>query len=659
MKKVQSLGVDLNSTEQLESLYLQCKDLYETDGTSPLTDAEFDELERELKRRGSSVTQVVGGGNSSVLKYKHMSPMLSLEKIQVNDEGNFPFADINAFCKGKYPVEATSKFDGVAIELRYDFGSLQQALTRGKDGRGADVTRFLKMIVPNSIPRFETYEIRGEIVMPLDKFAKYNSTKNVRNFVAGVISPSRTDTSPALKDLVFVAYSVKTHSKDRYSYVGDAQDFLSHLGFNKEFPVKVDTIKSPADIRRVYDVFKEYRGKSQFQLDGIVLKAPESMRSDLGYTNHHPRWAVAIKFPSTEVVTTILNFGEHCFDWSVGRTGELAPTALLAPVELDGSTVQRASVYNKEKIVELGVFPGAVVSIKKSGDIIPMIVSVLKRSPREAEYVSRQSFFPTHCPACGVKLDIYTDTKKTKGDIQRVTHIVCENARCIGKAARNLSYATTAMQLKGIGESTAELLVKAGIRTAADLFDQTKMSPAKLVASGYFKQGRELEKIFEGIKATKRVDLDAVIRSLGINGLGRTISKQLANYLAGNSHSFSGLEMEVVGPFLNESSRERKLLEDMMQKMRSSGVEVIYPKEVVTTANTIFYEMTGKTEGTGYKTKDELKEFLKSKGYIHSKIGEASLLLTDSYNSDSSKMSIARKKNIKIKTYRDLLEELA
>jgi NAD-dependent DNA ligase len=215
------------------------------------------------------------------------------------------------------------------------------------------------------------------------------------------------------------------------------------------------------------------------------------------------------------------------------------------------------------------------------------------------------------------------------------------------------------MQLKGIGESTAELLVKAGIRTAADLFDQTKMSPAKLVASGYFKQGRELEKIFEGIKATKRVDLDAVIRSLGINGLGRTISKQLANYLAGNSHSFSGLEMEVVGPFLNESSRERKLLEDMMQKMRSSGVEVIYPKEVVTTANTIFYEMTGKTEGTGYKTKDELKEFLKSKGYIHSKIGEASLLLTDSYNSDSSKMSIARKKNIKIKTYRDLLEELA
>ncbi len=626
-----------------------------------MTDSSFDKLEAFLKKKNSKVIERVGGAESQLLKYKHMDAMLSLDKQQVNDENSMPkevIANLSEWAISKYPLEASPKFDGNACELNYDFGSLQQALTRGKNGLGADITRFMKLLTPSSIDCLDRLEIRGEIVMPLDRYPKYNSTKNIRNFVAGVVSPGRSDTSPALADCIFVAYSVKKHNKDgTITYVPNALAYLESLGFNKQYPVKTMRINSAADFARVYDVFKAYRPESPIQLDGIVLKAPEEMRVRIGANNRHPKWAIAIKFPSLEVSTTIVEYGDYCFDWSVGRTGELAPTSILAAVDLDGSEVKRASVYNKNKIEQMGCFPGAVVIIKKSGDIIPAIVRVVKRSPRENEYMTKQNFYPRNCPSCGTVLTITTDYEKDGGE---TTHIVCKNhTGCVAQVARNLDYAVTALGLKGIGPSTCESLAHAGVRNVFDLFDITLMNEPRLIASGRFKKGRDLEKILSAVKSLKKVELKNLIQTLGFRHLGKSVSAEVAKMYAGVPYTFSSLNSDVVEPFLDKNSVQYKAGVRIQELFTSLGIEIVMPGAPVKLPDgTIMFEMTGSTSNAGYKTKGDLVEFLKLKGYAHTDISNANLLLTDDLSSSTSKMKAAAKKGIKIMSYEQLLNSL-
>lgn len=640
--------IEKMSVKERESLYLKAKDKYYS-GSPIMSDHQFDIMEEGLKKIGSKVVDKVGGADApkGKLIHPHLSPMLSLAKIQVNDEDNFPIAEIMSWAchTGFFPLEATPKYDGNAVELQYRDGKLAMAVSRGDgNGKGADLTSKLRLLVPEIINSKLTLEVRGEVVMPVDVFKnKYaEEYKNPRNMIAGMLN--RDDVNEDMvRDAIFVAYSIKAISADgTFKYVENAMDNLSKLGFNNNYSVPTLSLNNAYDIRDAYDWFKNYRATGRFQLDGIVLKMPENKRSTVGEGNHHPRWAVAIKFPSKEAVTKIIDV-----EWTIGHTGELSPVGLLDPVDLDGSTVSRVSLYNKTKMESMGMFPGAVVTIKKSGDIIPQIIKINTPSPRTNEFVRDQNFYPTSCPSCNSKLEIQQD--------HDTAHIVCTSFSCPAQKSRKLASGIAALGIKGIGESLCLDLYKSGVEDIFDYLDPNKMSGANLVLGGIFKPGRQLDLLLKSVEQLKSVDLDKVILALQFDRLGNTGSKQVAKMFAGAKYSFDGLERAVVEPFMNPNSQQVLLVRKLMDTLQSMGVAIAMPKDIT---GAITFEMTGSPKDAGYAKKEDLIAYLATKGYAHTKLKDAKLLLTESYSSNSTKMKEAEKKGIQILTYEDLLEKL-
>lgn len=638
------------TTKEKEELFLKGKDRYYS-GDPIMTDPQFDRLELWLESESSPVTQKVGGadGSRDKLIHPHMSPMLSLDKIQVNDEDKFPIEDLQSWAPA-YPLEATPKFDGNAIELQYRNGKLDKAVSRGEYGKGADVTKkLLAMGVPHTLPIDKDLEIRGEVCMPMSIFSvKYADKKNPRNTVSGILNPENEDVDKAV-DCIFIAYSIKDHTNGKVSHCNNTMQYLSDFGFNKQYPIKIETITDKDDFRRVYDIFKQYRAvDSPFQLDGIVLKVSEDRRAFIGDSKKYPKWAMAIKFPAKEVTTEIISHR-----WEVGYTGELSPVGILAPVDLDGSEVTRTSLYNKTRIEMNGTFPGAIVTIRKAGDIIPQITGIVMASPDAHKYIGT-TWYPTVCPACNgsITIDVEPATKKKPNPTE---HLMCKNNECIGKLVRRLDLGVSALKIKGIGESTCESLIKAGVRDIFDLFDPTKFNTQALCANGVFKPGRSLEVILNAVKHIKSVDLDKAILALQFEGLGDTGSKAIADLITGKIKDFegSGLEKAKVEPFLNSESWQSLSVKKFIGLLKDSGITVNMPK--ATPVGGIIFEMTGSPEGAGYKTKEEFVEYAGRHGYVHGKLKGATMLITDSYSANTKKMQDAKAKGIEIKTYEDFV----
>lgn len=370
-----------------ELKYLQAKEAY-YEGEPIMSDDEFDALEKVLKEQSSKVVEVIGYTvQNKKAKIAHLTPMLSLEKLQVNDEDNIPLEELEKWVsKGSGKIEMTPKFDGNAMSLFYENGVLVHAITRGDGEFGLDKTDKLKHLVPNFIHDKNRVEIRGEVVIPLkvydEKYYDPNKVSNARNFVAGLLNRDELDLN-VLNDLVFVAYSyVKVDENGNPNYISKAMLNLEDYGFNKRYPIFLRYFQNIGDFPKLYKEFKKYRQEaSPFLLDGMVLKFSEDQRSKIGSNGHHPNWALAIKFETLMAVTKILSI-----DWTVGTSGELSPIANLEPVELLGTMVKKASLYNLGTILRKKMYPGATVSIRKSGEIIPQVMSVLVASPNESKY---------------------------------------------------------------------------------------------------------------------------------------------------------------------------------------------------------------------------------------------------------------------------------
>lgn len=388
-----------------EILYLDCKEKYYNGFESDLTDAQYDALEEKLKREGSKVPYIIGTKKliSKDEKHDHPTPMQSLEKVQVlNDddlhlEESF-FKKILAWMRKTVEVEFSPKFDGNAINIVYRYGNLDKSLTRGDGEKGVDKTNKMKYIVPNKISdQSPLVEIRGEGLLKLstfkEKYVEEGQIKNARNVLAGLLGTDDLEFDK-ITDIKFAAYSyTKLNHLGKIEYPHNTMMDLHMMGFNHDYPIKTAYIsvvgKSDDELieefKKIYYDFKNYReNESEFLLDGIVMKYHESDREKAGITSHHPRWAMAVKFETEKVETTILDI-----EWSVGTTGELNPIAILEPIELLGTVVKKASLYNLGKIVENGTWPGAKVLIRKSGEIIPQVVTVLQKSPKEDFYLDQ------------------------------------------------------------------------------------------------------------------------------------------------------------------------------------------------------------------------------------------------------------------------------
>ena len=603
---------------ELEQLYFQAKEAYYS-GETIMTDDEFDSLEQELIALGSTAPHIVGADDRKA-KYSHPSPMLSLAKYQASLSGVPPTgAAVNWMSKfGATSFEITPKYDGNAGNAIYKDGKLLQVLSRGNGTKGRDITDKVKHNLPETIDLKGTVEIRGEVVIKISTFnEKYSHFKNPRNYVAGVLN--RDDNSQeTLSHLDFIMLEVRHHNDGEIHYISPRVP-----GFKHKAHIFYCGLES---FEAAYHDMVEYRKTSDYQLDGFVIKAPEGLRPIWGENSHDPNWAIAIKFPPKEATTKIKSIS-----WQFGKTGELTPVAVMEPVDLDGSTVSRAALFNLGYLKEKGAYPGATVTVAKSGDIIPQIQRVL--APGNIADFQH----PDTCK-CG-------NTLSVKG-----IHLICESATCDVKAWFKFYMGVSLLGLDGVGGAITKQIWNAGITNAIDLLNPNNFNKEMLIKSGEFKVGKTLDNIFKELEKCKDLRPKDIILLMGVEGMGHTTAKQIGNYISGLPHNFSGLQKDIISGFEPGGSRRHEY--EMMVESIAPYINIILPEKI--SEDSIPFEMTGSPKSFGFKTKDEFLKLAKEKGYYHAGLKDAKVLFVDDINSSSSKMKTAQSKGVKIMLYNEI-----
>ena len=422
-----------------------------------LTDQEYDKYLRELinleekypeYQDPNSPTKRVGGeAIDKFVKVKHKIPMISLSNVFNEDEIQ-DFADRikNAGFNPDYVCEL--KIDGLSVSLHYEHGKLVYAATRGDGVIGEDITHNVKTIktVPLDLKKDIDIEVRGEIYMNKATLAKLNREReknnepklqNVRNAAAGSIR--QLDPKIAAKRHLDVwiyhlpnplDYGIKTHK--------EALDFMRELGFKVN-----DASRYVSNLQGILEFIKEYTDKRNslpYEIDGVVIKVNDiNMQQELGSTVKYPRWATAYKFPAEEVLTKLKDI-----KFTVGRTGQVTPNAVLEPVLVMGSTISRATLHNEDYCIMKDLRIGDIVAIKKAGDVIPEVVEpkIERRIGTEVPFVMTME-----CPICGSSL-------VKKGNVD----YFCVNDECPKKNIESLIHfaSRNAMNIDGLGDEIIE-----------------------------------------------------------------------------------------------------------------------------------------------------------------------------------------------------------
>lgn len=611
--------------KELEEIYLQAKESYYS-GEPIMSDDEFDRLEEELIANGSTIVETVGAKDRNA-KFPHLSPMLSLSKIQIR--GEIPFTAVKSWMN-KFQnrlFEVTPKFDGNAANAIYKKGKLVSVLSRGTGSAGREYIDKIKHNLPTTISILDDTEVRGEICIKHKTFdEKYSQFKNPRNFVAGVLN-REDNNQQTLTDLDFIPVEVRSQVNSKTVY-HNLNDFLCTDWDGYTIPFYTYTNENT--FIGTVEIYTNYRlTESPYPLDGFVLKCEESERPLHGENSHDPNWAVAIKFPPKEMVTII-----EKIVWHYGKTGELTPIAIMKPVDLDGSTVTRASLYNYGYVKKMKVYPGAQVVIAKSGDIIPQIQRVTIPAP-ESNFTH-----PTKCK-CGSDLQI------------QGVHLWCVSSDCYLKDYFRLSQGVNHLGLDGVGGAMINQIYNAGFTSAVEILNPTKFNKEILLAKG-FKNGKTLDNVFAELNKITEISTVKVLLFLGIEGMGRTIAKQVAAYLNGEEYSYSGLERAVTIGF-EPGGKKREMYEAAtLEISQFKNVKHFLKEKLKNLQGT--YELTGSPKSAGFKTKEEFIQTAKEMGFSHEGLSkDTTYLITDDYSSSSSKMTKATKLGVKIITYIDFV----
>ena len=632
-----------------EKLYLKAKESY-YNGNPIISDEVFDTLEDELKTLNSQIVQNVGHKTFESLRKKHyhLSSMLSLAKIKTTDNNKPPIEEFWKWHKKvqeKHFYDVTPKYDGNAVNIIYKKGILEKALTRGDGIKGLDITDKINNLVPKKIENKETIEVRGEILVSMKTFyEKYNDFKNPRNFVAGILNHKKTN-KEIVKDLVFIPYSVRIieeMKKIQFLTIDEEIHFLNRNSF-KELPFResliVSSIGPKGGFKKIFKTMLKYREeRCPYQLDGFVLKCSNiDIRTKLGSTDHHPEWALAVKFKPQQTVTTIRDIV-----WEIGKTGEFTPIALLYPVDLDGSKISRCTLHNKRYIENNKVFPGAEVSIVKTGDIIPQVEEVITPSTINYE-------FPSICPYCKKPLRL--------DDI----HIYCSNKDCSGTDLLKFRYSINQLKMDFFGQKTIDKLFEMKkINSIFDIFDKKIFNKHYLVKNG-FSDGKSTDRLLNSVYKIKRIKLETVILMMTISNLGTKASEQIARKFVGLDYSHYGLPKKVFESF-NENQENHIKLKDYIKKLENNGITIEYPIKEQNNISKIggTIELTGSPKNAGFNTKKEFLNFANKVGYTHSKLDKKSkFLVTDNYNTQTSKMKKASSIGIEIITYNDFVSKFS
>lgn len=563
-----------------------------------LPDIEYDKLFRELLEieaqhpdwvQLDSPSQRVGGNASALFtEVKHYTPMLSLNNALTQDEAQ---AFDKRCAEGlerdcvEYAVEL--KFDGLAISLWYEVGVLKKAATRGDGYTGEDVTA--NVLTIKSIPlRLNTpippqfIEVRGEVFMSHHAFKQLNQQAiargdktfaNPRNAAAGSLrqlDPLVTATRP----LSFFSYGVgavqgwvvpKSHAELMETYMSWGLPVCEYRQVVRGFD----------GLLAFYDQIGKIRDQLPYDIDGVVYKVNSRTEQDeLGFVSRAPRFAVAHKFPAQEALTRLLGI-----DVQVGRTGAITPVARLEPVVVGGVTVTNATLHNEDEIRRKDVRIGDIVIVRRAGDVIPEVVSVVKEQ-RSSELTA--FVMPSQCPICGSHIERPVDEA-----IARCTGgLFCQAQR---KQALLHFAQRKAMDIEGLGDKLVDQLVDQKIiKTPADLYRLGFMSLVQLERMGE----KSAQNLLASIEKSKKTTLARFIFALGIRHVGETTGKDLAQHFQSIDALITAsyeqlLEVKDVGPTVAQSiiefmaeSHNREVIEALI----ASGIECQVEKKQIVDA---------------------------------------------------------------------------
>jgi DNA ligase (NAD+) len=507
--------------------------LYFVEARPEIGDAEYDVLFRRLKAleeaypsldSPDSPTRRVGSEPQDRFEtVEHVAQMLSLDSSEkAADVVRFDERVRRALGAGVDPVYLLEpKLDGASIELVYERGMLTRAVTRGNGREGEGVTENIRTIptVPLALrtetrPAPRLLALRGEVLMYISDFADFNARlaesgqepyASPRNSAAGSIRQldSRVTASRKLDLLV---YDVLAVEGETFRSDSDGVRAIREWGFL--VPERIKTATSVEEVLSYHARFEAERDELDYEIDGVVIKLDDlGARRAMGSTSHHPRWAIAFKFPPRQEVTVI-----ERIDVQVGRTGVLTPVAWLRPVVVGGVTVSRASLHNREELRRKDLREHDTVRIQRAGDVIPQVVEVI------GHHDDRSPPFemPMACPVCGT--EVVEDGPRT----------VCPNRfECPAQLKGRIVHfgSRAALDIEGLGEETAILLVERKlVGQLADLFD---IRPDQLVALEGFAE-RSANALVEAIQSKRAPELARFLIALGIREVGVTVARSLA-----------------------------------------------------------------------------------------------------------------------------------
>ena len=544
--------------ESLRTFLRDCDYRYYILDDPNVSDAEYDSKMKELKEleranpqfiTPDSPTQRVSGAPAREFKtVRHRSPLLSLDNT-------FSFPELQDFDKRVHAVElfpeyrAELKIDGLSIAVIYENGVLINAATRGDGTVGEDVTANVRTI--RSIPLrlkepVRRLEVRGEIYMPKRSFLRLNEMReeqgkkifaNPRNAAAGSLRQLDPNVT-AKRDLAAFFYEIIYAEGMDFPSQNSKIDFLKKVGLptnpESRFCHNID------EVWKARNAFCDMRHELPYDIDGVVVKLNDTAaQTELGSTSKSPRWAIAYKFPAEEKETKLLNV-----EINVGRTGIIAPTAVLAPVPLAGSVISRASLHNFDYIREKDLRIGDTVVLHKAGDVIPEILRALPEKRNGSERIIE---IPSVCPACG-------------GPVVRLGEEVahrCENPDCPSRIRESLRFFASrdAMDIDGLGPAVIDLLLERKyVSSIADLYRLTILQLVGLERMGE-KSARNLLK---AIEESRHRDLSRLITALGIPQIGSRTAKLLCR------------KFRTMDSFLNATERDFEAVEEIGPVMAQS-----------------------------------------------------------------------------------------
>lgn len=635
-----------------------------------ISDAEYDLLYRELVEleelypeliKQDSPTQRVGDELiSGFERVEHSSQMLSLDNAFNLEELESFDQRVRRLTSTKFNYFAELKIDGLAIVLKYEEGILVQAATRGDGYVGEDVTANVRAIgaIPIRLRENVTVEVRGEVYMPKKSFARLNEQReneglnvfaNPRNAAAGTLrnlDPKIT----ASRNLNAFFYTLINPENYGVKTQKEALEKLNSWGLRtNDEHIRIDSMQ---EVWNFIEQAENNRREMDYDIDGVVIKVNNfAVQEEVGFTVKAPRWAIAYKFKAEEAQTKIL-----AIEWTVGRTGVVTPTAIMEPVTVDGSEVQRASLHNVDLIKERDIRINDTVIIHKAGDIIPEVLRVVLEERTED---SENYDIPTHCPACNSELTHLEDEVALR----------CINPACPVQAQERVIHfaSRNAMDITGLGEQRIRQLFEADlVHDVVDIYDLKTKDLIKLERMGE----KSSQNLVDAIEASKENSLEYVIFGLGIRHVGSNTARLLVQrfptideLLQAQYEDILAIEGigeiiadSVVSFFENEDARE------LIQKLKERNVNLTYLRaieEVDEDLASFFADqtivLTGRLE---HFTRNELKEQLEALGAkVTSSVSNNTDILVAG-ESAGSKLAQAEKLDVDIWNEEELLIHL-